>query len=255
MNIKYNYEIGKVYGLMRLDALMLSNRHTVAQVTCVSCGKRSMMKPSNLFKQKHISCTCQLKTAKGESSTRLYSIYQNMKYRCFTQSAPEYNNYGGRGITVCSEWLGTDGFQHFRCWAFNSGYDNTLTIDRIDENGMYTPENCEWVSLSENVARANRSKRIQHRKSNMGAYYARKDAQYIEFDNANQFAKEHDLNANMVRKAAHSQRVYKGWQFGFAKDFNIEKPQSTIEHPTTSELVEYGSGANPLPEAPSTEST
>lgn len=50
-------------------------------------------------------------------------------------------------------------------------------------------------------------------------------------------------------------KVYKGWQFGFAKDFNIEKPQSTIEHPTTSELVEYESGANPLSEAPSTEAS
>lgn len=250
MNLKHKYEIGKAYGLKRLDRLTTQNGRMVAHVTCVLCGRQSVVKPSSLFNQKCTSCMCRSKKVGGESGSRLYGIYHNMKYRCHAKTANEYENYGGRGIKVCDEWLGPNGYNNFKQWAIDNGYNDTLTIDRIDGDGMYEPNNCRWVSLSENVAHANRCNRKQHRKSNRGAYYAEQDGRYIVFENASEFARNHNLNADTIRRKAYSSGMYEGWHFGFVEDLN-EEPQSTIENPYL-ERVEYSSGESPLLEAPST---
>lgn len=77
--------------------------------------------------------------------TRLYSLWEGMKRRCLNPNASAFEHYGGRGITVCSEWL--KGFTPFRQWAEQSGYRDDLSLDRIDVNGNYEPNNCRFVSF------------------------------------------------------------------------------------------------------------
>ena len=252
--MKHEYNVGQIYGMKRLEELTLMDGRTVAKVKCVNCGKVSFVKPCSLFRAKYTSCTCNIAKVGGDNRSRLYSIYHNMKYRCYTDTAHEFYNYGGRGIKVCDEWLGTNGYMKFKEWATKSGYKAGLTIDRIDSNSNYSPENCRWVTLSENVAFANASKRVQHRKANNGVYFCiSPSGEYIEFENANQFACDNGLNPVCVRAAANKSRMYEGYQFGFVKFLHNLEPQSTIESVDFPQRVEYGDGEIPSPEAPSIE--
>lgn len=80
-----------------------------------------------------------------------------MKARCYNVTGERYNDYGGRGIAVCGEWL--DSFQTFHDWAIENGYKENLTIDRIDVNGNYEPDNCRWTT-SKQQQRNTRSNRV-----------------------------------------------------------------------------------------------
>ena len=94
----------------------------------------------------------------GLSKTRLYSIYSGMKQRCYNPNNQHYPWYGAKGITICDEWLGDNGLQNFFDWALNHGYNENLTIDRLESDKGYSPENCQWVTSSLNSSRAHMSK-------------------------------------------------------------------------------------------------
>lgn len=90
-------------------------------------------------------------TTHNMSKSRLYHIWNGIKMRCLNKNEPSYKYYGGRGITVCRNWLTFIGFYN---WAKNSGYKQNLTIDRIDNNKGYYPTNCRWAT----IAQQNRNK-------------------------------------------------------------------------------------------------
>lgn len=157
------------------------------------------------------------KYEKDECFRKLYSIYFNMKDRCYNSNHHEFHNYGGKGIVVCDEWL--QGFTSFQQWALNNGYKIGLSIDRIDSNLGYSPQNCQWITKSENTIKANKT--CQHRKANKGKYYGLdKDNNYFEFYNAAEFGRKNNIDPATIRHKAYQEKKtrFNGWIFGFIKD-------------------------------------
>ena len=100
------------------------------------------------------------------SKTRLHSVWHGMKMRCYNPHATGYENYGGRGIKICDEWLS---FSEFYKWAKSqNNYDDTLTIERIDNNGDYCPNNCIWITKGEQ----NKNRRNTHWVTYQGKRYS-----------------------------------------------------------------------------------
>lgn len=95
----------------------------------------------------------------GKSKSQLYRVWKGMRERCSNPNHKGYRNYGGRGITVCSEWQ--DDFEAFERWALTAGYCPGLTIDRTDNSGGYTPGNCRFVTSQENCNNTRRNRILE----------------------------------------------------------------------------------------------
>lgn len=101
----------------------------------------------------------------GETNNRLYNIWRGIKKRCYIPNDTSYKNYGAKGIKVCDEWLNS--YEKFRDWAMSNGYEDNLTIDRIDSEGDYTPENCRWANWKQQGRNRSNNKRIMYKGKRM----------------------------------------------------------------------------------------
>lgn len=156
---------------------------------CELCGSEKWYPKTNVINGHTKSCGCHASRIKhGEWHTRLYGIWSGMKRRCYVTTCKMYKYYGGRGITVCEKW---QDYIPFRDWALANGYSDKLTLDRIDVNKNYCPENCRWATY---VVQQN------NRRNNHVVVYQGKEYTVSEL------ARKLGLSASVV-----SARLRKGW--------------------------------------------
>lgn len=114
------------------------------------CGQFTQPVTASLINGHSRSCGC-VRTKHNGKGTRLYRILNGMKDRCLNVKSQYWIRYGGRGITICQEWA--KDFAIFKEWALANGYEDTLTIDRIDNDKGYCPSNCQWLTRIENATK------------------------------------------------------------------------------------------------------
>lgn len=163
---KINDLTGKKFGRLKVVRYYGSNKNGRALWLCqCECGNTKVIVGNSLINKATISCGCYNKehsknihTKHNMSYSKIYKVWNGMKTRCYNKNFLYYCNYGGRGIKICDEWK--NDFSKFYEWAINNGYKEGLTIDRINNDGNYEPNNCRWVTRAEQ----NRNKRYTKRK-------------------------------------------------------------------------------------------
>ena len=135
--------------MKKLDKAYRKEGRTYFNFLC-GCGNTIILRDDSTAKSCRLpNCTINTKRRNQDSNSRLYKIWDGMKSRCLFNHKTKIH-YKEAGISLCSEWLE---FSVFKKWALNNGYKDNLTIDRIDINKGYFPNNCEWVSRAENTRR------------------------------------------------------------------------------------------------------
>ena len=146
---------GRLTVLKRSSKICTPNGTRRVYWDCIcDCGNPATVSSHELRSGKSKSCGClQIERAHdanvthGGRRTRLYNIWNNMKQRCINPHGTMFEYYGGRGIAVCPDWLAS--FSTFQHWALSAGYTDDLTLDRIDSDKDYCPENCRWIPMCE----------------------------------------------------------------------------------------------------------
>ena len=149
-----NY-IGQKFGRLTVIDTYRSEKGVIRCRCVCECGNKHDASIDNLKHGNVRSCGClahewsrsgNARRKHSGKGTRLYQIWKSMRERCNTKTASNYGRYGGRGVCICNEW---NDFSVFQEWAMENGYSDELTIDRIDTNGNYEPNNCRWVTYYE----------------------------------------------------------------------------------------------------------
>lgn len=168
------------------------------------CGNETVVYAANLTRGMTKSCGCtraekvaQKLSTHRETKTRLYQIWYNMITRCYNPNSSHYEHYGARGVTVCDNWRK---YENFRDWALSSGYQDDLTIERIEVNGNYEPSNCKW---------ATRKQQANNKRT----------SRYIEFNGQRRTVAEWADSMGMDKRAL--------WDRLFVQNWSIERALTT----------------------------
>ena len=149
---------------------------------CGFCGNEFKAQVQHINSGNTKSCGCYQKRRMSEThkthglrSTGLYKIWADIKTRTLNHKHKQYNDYGGRGITICDEWK--NDVKSFYDWAITNGYSDELSIDRIDNDGGYSPENCRWTTIT--IQRRNTRIPKNNTSGYKGVIYNKRDGNYI----------------------------------------------------------------------------
>ena len=191
-------KFGRLTVLERVENYITpSNGKTRSQWLCeCECGNKCVVQAAHLKSGHTQSCSCLNKditkkraSTHGESKTPLYYVWKSMRQRCKNPNNSRYEDYGGRGIDICTEW---DDFLTFKEWAYANGYTNGLTVDRIDNDKGYSPENCR---IADYIIQGNNKRNVRH----------------VEYDGRNQTVREIADKFGIDRELL-SQRIFTyGW--------------------------------------------
>lgn len=161
-------EVGKKYGMLLCLGKDTSKDSRYYIFRC-DCGNVKSIIYYNVQRGVTTSCGCRLsKMLKngemhkihGGRGTRLYKIWKSMRERCNNPNSNRRSVYFDRGISICSEW---NDFSAFRNWALNNGYSDSLTIDRINNDKGYSPENCRWSTVKEQANNRTNNRIIEYK--------------------------------------------------------------------------------------------
>jgi len=158
--MRHNDLTGQTFGRLKVLSRRPNRGTTVVWLCECQCDERKLVEVDarNLRSGHTKSCGCLMKERAAEAHTKhglsyhpIRRVYTNMHSRCENPKTYGYERYGGRGIKVCEEWSGESGFKTFYTWAVASGWESGLELDRVDDDGDYSPHNCRFVKHSVNA--------------------------------------------------------------------------------------------------------
>jgi len=166
-----SYKNGQKYNRLTLLKLVEKDKYYNALWLCkCDCGTEKVVRVASVRNGMIQSCGClnsELTKARKPGKThgfankeRLYEIWKNAKRRCYDKNNKRYEFYGGKGVAVCEEWK--NDYLKFRDWAMSNGYQELLSIDRIDNDGNYEPGNCRWATVEEQMNNQSRNRMLTY---------------------------------------------------------------------------------------------
>lgn len=215
---------GKLLAISPSENSVSENGRKRSQWLCrCDCGNECLVKTDHLRAGLTRSCGCYAKEnnanrTHGLTGTRIYVEWTSMKSRCYNVKNSAYGRYGGRGIKVCEEWANS--FENFYRWATENGYNDSLTIERKNVDGDYSPENCCWITKKEQARNRRKSIRV----------VSEDGTEELAMD----VASRNGIDMSVVRA-----RVYKGWSLEEA----LKTPliQQTVKRPVEQISLNDGS--------------